>query len=162
MVAGWFLATAFLPRWWAERVAAVADGSLTAGLFAGLTCGAVVTAGSLLALRPAVRRRSSWAARWVWLVVAALIAVPGLTTLGIVLGTDETARTGRQIMDRDAPGFIGATAVGAVLGALGVVALWIALYSRRRRGRELQRLRAELHRHEERERAERERGTGDA
>jgi uncharacterized membrane protein len=144
LVAGWFIATAFLPRWWAQRVGQVADGSFTAGIFAGLTCGVVFTAGPLLVLRLVVRRHARWVWRLVWLVLAALIAVPNLTTLGIVLGTGSAAHAGERTLDVNAPGFRGASLVGAVIGAIAVIVLWVALFSRRRKGRELQRLRTEL------------------
>ena len=146
MVAGWFIATAFLPRWWAQRVADVVDGSASAGLFAGLTCGVVFTAGPLLLLRPVVRRRTSAGARLAWLVAAALLAVPNLATLGIALDADASARDGRRLLDTSAPWFSGSVLAGAVVGVLAVLALWFGLASYRRQARELQRLRAELRR----------------
>jgi MFS family permease len=144
LAAGGLITVAFLPRWWAQRVGQVSDGSFTAGVFSGLTCGVVFTALPLLALRMVVRRRARWGTRLVWLVVAALVASPNLTTLGIVLGSGNAAHAGQRIMDVDAPGFRGATLVGAILGAIGILALWTLLAGRRRRRREVTRLRAEL------------------
>jgi glucan phosphoethanolaminetransferase (alkaline phosphatase superfamily) len=148
LVAGWFIAVSFLPRWWAQRVGQVSDGSFTAGVFSGLTCGVVFTAVPLLLLRPVVRRRARWGTRLTFLVLAALAAVPNLTTLGIVLGSGNAAHAGERIMDVDAPGFRGATLVGAVVGAAAVVVLWVLLWSRRRRRLEVARLREELRRRE--------------
>ena len=146
MVAGWFIATAFLPRWWAQRVADVVDGSASAGLFAGLTCGVVFTAIPLMLLRPLVRRRVRAGARLAWLIAATLVAVPNLATLGIVLGTDTSARDGRHLLDLSAPWFRGAVLAGAVVGVLAVLVLWFALAAYRRQVREVRRLRAELRR----------------
>jgi hypothetical protein len=143
LVAGWFIATAFAPLWWAERVADVADGSLPVGLFAGLACGLVFTAVPLAVLRPVLGRRVGWGARWSLLVLALLVAVPNLITLTIVTGTGEAAHAADLAL-LGAPGFPGATAAGAVLGAVGMLLLWSARYRSRRRRRELQRLRTEL------------------
>lgn len=148
LVAGWFIAVSFLPRWWAQRVGEVSDGSFTAGVFSGLTCGVVFTALPLLLLRPVVRRRVRWGVRLAFLVLAALAAVPNLTTLGIVLGNGSAAHAGERTMDVGAPGFRGATLIGAVIGAVGVIMLWVLLFNRRRRRRELAELRAELRRRE--------------
>lgn len=144
LVAGWFIAVSFLPRWWAQRVSEVSDGSFTAGVFSGLTCGVVFTALPLLLLRPVVRRRTRWGVRLTFLALAALAAVPNLTTLGIVVGNGNAAHAGERIMDVGAPGFRGAVLVGAVLGVLGVGVVWALLFGRRRRQRELETLRAEL------------------
>jgi hypothetical protein len=146
LVAGWFMAVAFMPRWWAQRVGEVSDGSFSAGVFSGLTCGVVFTALPLLLLRLVVRRHARWGSRLVFFVLGALAAVPNLTTLGIVLGSGNAAHAGQRILDVDAPGFRGATLVGAVGGAVGVVLLWALLAGRRRRRTELTRLRDELRR----------------
>jgi hypothetical protein len=135
---------AFLPRWWAHRIGRVADGSLTAGIAAGLTCGVVFTAAALAALRETVRRGRSWRARWWFLALAVLVAVPNLITLGIVIGSGDAAHAGERTLDVDGPGFRGATLVGCILGAIAMVLLWFLLSSRRRQQNEIARLRAEL------------------
>ncbi len=132
-----------LPRWWAHRIGAVADGSITTGVLAGVTCGAVFTAIPLLLLRRVFGRRRTWTARLVWLLVAAIVAVPNLITLMIVIGSGNAAHAGERTMDVDAPGFRGATLVGAVAAAVFVVVLWMMLFGRRRRQRELAALRSE-------------------
>jgi hypothetical protein len=145
LVVGWFIATAFLPRWWAQRVGAVADGGFTAGIFAGLTCGAVLTAIPLALLLLTVRRRARWGARLIYLGLAVLTAWPNLTTLGIVLGSNAAVHAGRRTMDVEAPGFRGATLIGAVIGVLLVIVARVSLFTRRRRSAELVRLRSQLH-----------------
>jgi MFS family permease len=145
-VVGWLVATAFLPRWWAHRIGSVADGSFTAGISAGLVVGAVFTALPLLAVRYMLRRGASWGSRLALLVVAILLAVPNLITLGIVVGTGAGAHAGERTLDVDAPGFRGAALVGAVLGTLLMVALWSLLFGRRRRNRQLAELKGELRR----------------
>jgi hypothetical protein len=135
---------AFLPRWWAHRIGRVADGSLTAGIAAGLTIGFVFTVAALLALREAVRRGRSWPARGWFLALAVLLAVPNLITLGIVMGSGSAAQTGQQTLDVDGPGFRGATLVGCIIGAIAMALVWIMLADRRHQQTEIARLRAEL------------------
>jgi hypothetical protein len=148
LVAGWFIATAFLPLWWAHRVGDVADRSTPTGIFAGLVCGLVFTVIPLVLLRVVVRRGSRWGLRLGSLVLAALAAVPNLITLGIVLGGGSSAGDAEVVMDDGAPGFRGASAVGAVLGVVLVVVVWWALLSRRHRRLELNRLKADARRRE--------------
>jgi MFS family permease len=143
------IAAAFLPRWWAHRIGGVADGSFTAGIAAGLACGVAFTALPLAALRGVVRRHRSWTARFAFLLLAGLLAAPNLITLGIVLGTSKAAHAGERTMDVDAPGFRGATLVGAALGTLLTLLLWSLLAGRRRRMREIARLKDELRQQEE-------------
>lgn len=137
-------AVSVLPRWWAHRVGAVVDGTFSAGIFAGLTCGVVFTAIPLLMLRRVVARHASVVTRVVWLVLAALFAAPNLTTLAIVIGTGNAAHAAERTFDVEAPGFRGATAVGAVIGVVFVVLLWILLAGRRRGRRRLRETEAEL------------------
>ena len=141
---GVLLGITVLPRWWAGRVDGVTDRSLTAGIFAGLTCGVVFTAIPLLLLRGAVARHRGWRARAAWFLAALVFAVPNLITLGIVLGRGESARVASTSMDVDAPGFRWSTGAGAVVGVLLVAGWWTLWASRRRRVREVHRLRAEL------------------
>jgi hypothetical protein len=138
------IGAAFLPRWWAHRIGQVADGSFTAGIASGLACGIAFTALPLAALRGVVKRHRSWSARFAFLLLAGLLAAPNLLTLGIVLGTNRAAHAGQRTMDVDAPGFRGATAVGAVLGMVLIVALWSLIAGRHRRKREIVRLKDEL------------------
>jgi hypothetical protein len=143
-VSGWFAATWFLPRWWAHRIGDVSDGTFTAGVFAGLVCGVAFTLFPLLILRAALRPNASWPGRFAVLVLALLVAVPNLITLGIVLGTNNAAHAAERTFDVEAPGFRGATLAGAVVGALAAVAAWVLLWRGRRRKRQVRELKAEL------------------
>lgn len=148
------LAVTWLPRWWAQRVGGVVDGSIGNGVFAGLTCGVVFTAVPLLFLR----RVFAWhgggvGSRVVWLVLALVVAAPNLTTLGIVLGNGNAAHAGERTLDVEAPAFRTATAVGAGLGALLVAAWWLLLAGRHRRDRQVDRLQAQVRARDEELRA---------
>jgi hypothetical protein len=149
------LAVTWLPRWWAHRVGAVVDGTISAGVFAGLTCGVVFTALPLLMLRRVFGRHGSVASRVVWLVAALLVAGPNLTTLAIVLGNGNAAHAAERTLDVEAPAFRGATLVGAVIGAVLAIAWWGLLAGRRRRRRRVAELEAELERRDQQERATR-------
>ena len=133
---------AFLPRWWAQVIGNAVDGSFAAGAWWGLLVGAVFTVVPVLLLAQAVMTRRSWQVRSAFLVLAVLLAVPNLLTLGIVLGTSAAAHAGERILDVDGPAFRGGTAWGAVIG--GLVALTIVtmgvLY--RRRGARIRELRS--------------------
>jgi len=143
-IGGWFAATRFLPRWWAHRIGDVSDGTFTAGVSAGLVCGLAFTLLPLLVLRGVVRRSASWTARFTLVVLAFLLAVPNLITLGIVLGTNNAAHAAERTFDVEAPGFRGATLAGAVVGGLLAVAFWVLLGWGRRRRRQIADLKARL------------------
>jgi hypothetical protein len=133
---------AFLPRWWAQVIGNAVDGSFTAGAWWGLLIGGVFTLAPVLLLAQAVLTRKSLQVRSGFLMLAVLLAVPNLLTLGIVLGTSAAAHAGERILDVDGPAFRGGTAWGAVIG--GLVALTIVTMSvlYRRRGTQLKQLRA--------------------
>lgn len=143
-VLGWVAATRFLPTWWARQIGDIADGSLTAGIAAGVTCGVVFTLLPLLVLRGTVRRGATWTVRFVYLVLGFLLAVPNLITLGVVAGSGSSAADARQILDVDGQGFRGATLFGVAVGALLAVGLWVMLWRGRRRDRQLADLKARL------------------
>ena len=134
---------AFLPRWWAQVIGNAVDGSFAAGAWWGLLVGAVFTVVPVLLLAQAVMTRRSWQVRSAFLVLAVLLAVPNLLTLGIVLGTSAAAHAGERILDVDGPAVRGGTAWGAVIG--GIVALTIVTMSvlYRRRGARLKELRSQ-------------------
>jgi MFS family permease len=135
-----FLA-AFLPRWWAQRVGDLAEGSFSAGILFGLFFGFAFTLVPLAVLWLALRLVHSWKGRGVAVVVAALLASPNLLTLGISIGTGSGAHAGDRILDVEAPGFRWATFFGALAAAACVAAAWYLVASRRRawgRARRLQ------------------------
>jgi len=140
----YLVAVAVLPRWWAERVGQASAGRFSNGVVIGFLVGAVFTALALLVLGLVFRRRRSWRTRAALVILALLLCVPNLLTLGIVLGGGGAASAGEGTLDREAPGFRGATLVGVVAGVVFMVFIWSLLASRRKRTREVARLKAQL------------------
>ncbi len=136
------LAAAVVPRWWAQRIGAMADGRMLVGTGLGLGIGMLFTAAPLVFLGVAARHLRSIGKALSALVVGLLLALPNLITLAIVMGTGNAAHAGQRILDVEGPGFRGASLIGAIVGA--ILAVWIIylMWSRRRRGRELDRLTA--------------------
>ncbi|MEE2032128.1 hypothetical protein [Rhodococcus chondri] len=166
VVIAYFVLAAFVPRWWAQRIAGLAEGGISRGILWGLVFGVLCTAVPLVLLA------------WTWQVrgwrfhrglqvplsiIALLVAVPNLMTLSIVLGNGNAAHAGERILDVDAPGFRGASLVGAIIGVLVFVLFLVGVARYRKRGRDLRRARGELERQRiederiEEERIERER-----
>lgn len=138
------IGSAFLPRWWAQRVGDQVEGSMVRGIFGGLFYGFVFVVLPLLALRWTFRRRRSWRLV-VWMLgVAVILAAPNLLTLSIVVGSGNAAHAGERILDVEGPGFRYATAAGGLVA----VGLWLwlefVLGSRRRSKRRAEELRQEL------------------
>ena len=144
-VLAWLAAAAFFPRWWAHRIGAVVGGRGATGVVTGLTLGIAFTFLPLVALRIAIRRDRSRRARLILAVLAILLAVPNLLTLWIVLGRSKAAHAGERTLDVEAPDFRWSTLIGVIIGAVLFGAVVFVLRSRRRRGKEIDKLRAELH-----------------
>ncbi len=139
-----YLGAAFLPRWWAHRIAAQTGGSFTAGIALGLFYGAVFIALPLLVLRWAFRRRRSLKV-WTWAVlIAGLLALPNLLTLGIVLGRGGAAHAGERTLDVEAPGFRASTLAGAIAAVVLLLLLEYLVRSRNRSRAHARSLRDEL------------------
>ena len=138
------LGAAFVPRWWSHRIADQAQGNFTAGVSLGLFYGFVFTLAPLLVLRFAFRRRREVQTWGIWTIVALVLALPNLFTLGIVLGSGDAAHAGERTLDVEAPGFRNATLAGAALALLGILALEYLLAGRRRSRRRLEELGEEL------------------
>jgi ABC-type multidrug transport system fused ATPase/permease subunit len=132
---------AFVPRWWAQVVGGLVEGSFSLGAWWGLAIGFVFTALPLAVAWQGVKPHRSWQTRLAVALTALILAVPNVLTLSVVLGGNEAALAGRRIMDVDAPAFRGATGWGAILAVVVVAALIALLASYRRRGRELKRMR---------------------
>ncbi|ASF08752.1 MULTISPECIES: hypothetical protein [Nocardia] len=134
----YFILSAFIPRWWAQRIAEMVNGSFAKGIGWGLVYGGVCTLVPLLLLLFAGRvwrRRAGRFLAGAAVVIAALVAIPNLMTLTIVLGGSNAAHAGQRILDVDAPAFRGATLVGAIVAAviwLAVLALTVSRWWRRR------------------------------
>jgi hypothetical protein len=142
------IAAAYLPGWWAHRVADVAAGNRAAAVLGGLACGAVFSALPLLAGRSAVRPGLRPVARLVRLLEGGLLTVPNLLTLGVATRSGQDGELARAVLDVRAPGFAVSTVIGAPAGIALVVVTWVLLAGRRRRLHELDdlRTRLELHR----------------
>ena len=132
LVAGYFAAAAFIPRWWSHRIGSAANGAFSTGVLLGICFGIVFTVLPLGLLWFTMRRSMRWKTRALWLVLAVILAAPNLMTMGVAIGTGSGAHAGQRTMDVQAPGFRGATAVGALIAALIFVVLVIAY---RRKGR---------------------------
>jgi MFS family permease len=153
LVLGYFFAAAFLPRWWAHRVGSQVGGSFASGVIWGLFYGVIFTAIPLLVARQAIRKRWRWQTR-VGIVVAALVlATPNLMTLGIVFGGGSAAHAGERILDVEGPAFRWATFFGALGGVVVAGVVQYLVSSRRRRGREVKKLRNEVRRRDDETRA---------
>ena len=138
------VASAFLPRWWAQRVADQTDSSIAQGIGVGLFYGFVFTLLPLALLWWGLRHVSRWKTR-LWVVAGAIaLALPNLLTLGIVIGRGNAAHAGERTLDVEAPGFRGAALVGAVVAVSALVALIWLLRSRRRARTRADQLEAEL------------------
>jgi len=126
------VASATVPRWWAQHVGDQVNGSITQGTLLGLFYGFVFTLVPIAILVLVLRWRRTW--RWVVfaLVLAILVALPNLMTLGIVIGRGNAAHAGDRILDVEAPAFRGGTLAGAVLAALMIGFVVYLLVSRDR------------------------------
>lgn len=127
LVAVYFALSAFIPRWWAQRIADMSGhGSFTKGIGSGLALGVLCTGIPLLLALWAFLLRGRRGGKFfagVLTLLAVIIAVPNLMTLTIVLGTSNSAHAGERVLDVEAPGFRGATAIGASIALLVVLAV---------------------------------------
>jgi hypothetical protein len=126
------IASATIPRWWAQRIGDQVDGSIVAGTLVGLFYGFVFTFLPLLVLAAVFRWKRTWRALVMAAAFAILLAIPNLLTLGIVLGTGNAAHAGDRILDVEAPAFRGASLAGALLAAGLILFVGYLLYSRGR------------------------------
>ncbi len=144
LVISWLLGSAVIPRWWAQRMSDLIDGSLVRGSFVGLGVGLVFTFVPLMILRLGLKFRRGPKSIAAFFVAAAVVAAPNLFTLGIVLGSGNAAHAGERILDVDGPGFRGGSLIGAIVGLLvGGWMLWL-MRSRRRNKERARALESEL------------------
>lgn len=147
LVLAWFAAAAVIPRWWAQRVGNVVDGSLTTGALYGLFMGFVFTLVPLLLLLAVIRWRTrdrTWLGWLGWILLVLLLALPNLMTLGIVLGISDAAHAGDRTLDVRGPGFRLWSLIGAILGGLAVFGAIYLVRSRRASRKRATALRDEL------------------
>ncbi|WP_039797258.1 hypothetical protein [Nocardia araoensis] len=137
LVVAYFVLSAFIPRWWAQRVGSMVHGSFAKGIGWGLFFGGFCTVVTLFLLLFAVlvwRRKAGRFLAGAAAVVAVLCAIPNLMTLTIVLGNSSAAHAGERTLDVDAPAFRGAALTGAVIATLlFLVAVALLLLRRWRR-----------------------------
>jgi hypothetical protein len=122
---------AFLPRWWAHRIADQADGSFTSGILLGLFYGFLFTILALVVLYVGLRRSHTWKGRVVTVALALLVAAPNLLTASISVGWGNAAHAGDRTLDVDAPGFRWSTAIGVFVAAALAVLVGYLVQSRR-------------------------------
>lgn len=143
-VVGWFVGSAVLPRWWAQRIGDVVDKRLMFGSLFGVGMGSVFAILPILALRAGWKFRAGWQ-RWIkFVALAVVLAAPNLATLGIVVGNGNAAHAGERIMDVDAPGFRGGSLVGACGGVAATLLMSFLLRSRKRNKKKTAELEAKL------------------
>lgn len=137
-------ASAFLPRWWAQRVADQAGGSFTSGILLGLFYGFLFTLLALGVLALGLGRVRTWRSRAVLVCAALLVAAPNVLTASIVVGPGNAAHAGERILDVEAPGFRWSTGLGVLAAALLAVLFGYLAVSRREARHEARRLTAAL------------------
>jgi hypothetical protein len=134
LVLGGLIASATIPRWWAQQIGEQVGGSIVTGTLVGLFYGFVFTALPLLVLASVARWRRTPRATAVAIGIALVLAIPNLMTLGIVLGTGNAAHAGERTLDVEAPAFRGASLAGALI-ALGMAGFVAFLMVSRKRAR---------------------------
>jgi len=139
-----FLGSAFIPRWWAHAIGGQVNGSIAAGIMIGLFYGFVFTGLPLLILWFTFGHRRPLKHWLIGLLIAVVIALPNLFTLGIILGSGGAAHAGERTLDVDAPGFRGGALAGAIIAVVTVVLLAYVLTSGRHRSRRLDELERKL------------------
>ncbi len=144
LVAAWFIGGAVFPRWWAQRLGDLINGRLFFGTVVGLGLGFVFTVLPIFVIAAGWRWRKGLNRAVLFFVVAAMLALPNLATLGIVIGSGSAAHAGERTLDVEGPGLRGGTLVGAVLGAIVAIGLISLNGSRRRNKRKAAELKAQL------------------
>jgi hypothetical protein len=137
LVVAYFILASFIPRWWAQRIAAMSGhGSFAKGIWSGLGLGFVCTVVPLFLLMAVAgvwRRRGGRFLAGAAAVLALAVSLPNLMTLTIVWGGSNAAHAGERVLDVDAPGFRGASLIGAIVAAaLFGLALFLRIRGRLR------------------------------
>lgn len=144
LVISYLVGAAVVPRWWAQRVGNVIDGSLVAGNTLGFGIGFAFTLAPMFVLYLGWRFKKSWKRALGFMVGAFVVGAPNLMTLGIVVGSGNAAHAGERILDVDGPGFRGGSLVGAIAAVIvGLGLLWL-VGSRRRNKKKASDLKHEL------------------
>ncbi len=138
-----FFVANVLPVWWANLVGSQVDKNLASGVLLGLFYGSVFTFFPLLLIWQIRRPRIGWPWKIALVVLALLLAVPNLITLGIHLGTNAAAHNAQRILGTEATWFGTWTAYGAIIGALAFLALIWGVASYKRKDRQVRQLKTE-------------------
>ncbi len=131
------IASATVPRWWAQRIGDQVDGSITQGTLLGLFYGFVFTLVPIAVVVLILRWRRTWRTVVVALVVAVVFALPNLLTLSITVGRGNAAHAGDRVLDVEAPAFRGGSLAGALLACLLIAFVAYLLITRSRARKEL-------------------------
>jgi hypothetical protein len=140
------LAVTFVPREWAHYLGDRIDGRMSVGTLYGLGLGFFCTLIPLVVARQALRG-FKLGLRLFILLVAAVLALPNLLTLGIVFGSGGGAHAAERTLDVNGPGFRVGTASGAaVAGLVFLMLTWWGLlrWNDKRKIRKLRSLQAEI------------------
>jgi hypothetical protein len=143
-VLAYFVVAAFIPRWWAQRVAHQVDGRFTLGVVWGLFYGGLFTFVAVLVALQARRTLFGWPVKIGLIVLALLLEIPNLMTLGIVIGSSRAAHAGQRILDVEAPAFRSATVAGVIIGALLALGIFVLVTLVRQRGQQVKALQAQI------------------
>jgi energy-coupling factor transporter transmembrane protein EcfT len=136
-------ASATVPRWWAHRVGAQVDGSITQGTLLGLVYGFVFTLLPIVVIVLILRWRRTWKTVIFAAVLAVVLALPNLMTLSIVVGRGNAAHAGDRVLDVEAPAFRGGSLAGAILAVLLLAVVAYLVVSRDRARSSVRRSRKE-------------------
>lgn len=131
------LSAAFLPRWWAQFIGGLVNGSFTAGMAWGVFFGFVFTFVPLTVALSIRYRVFNPKAKIAILVIAFVLATPNWLTLFVTFSDRPSAVAGWQTFNVTAPTFMWSTAIGAIVGA--ALSMWIFTIRivAKRRGRKL-------------------------
>ena len=148
LIITYFILAAMIPRWWSHRVESLADGTFTRGIIWGLFFGVVCTAVPLMlfglaGLNFTKKVRDRPVGRYLaaaFAIGAIIVALPNLMTLAIVAGSGDGAHAGERTLDVSAPGFRGASLVGAIVGVLIFLLVAVLVTQYRRRGKQLRKV----------------------
>ena len=134
LVVALLIASATVPRWWAQRIGDQVDGSITQGTLVGLFYGFVFTLVPIALVVLILRWRRTWKTIAAALFIGIVFALPNLMTLSIVLGRGNGAHAGDRTLDVEAPAFRGGSLGGALLASavLGLIAYLIVSRNRAR------------------------------
>jgi len=136
LVISYLVGAAVVPRWWAQRVGNVIDGSLVAGNTMGFGFGFAFTLLPIFVLYLGWRFKKSWKRALGFIVGAFVVGAPNLMTLGIVVGSGNAAHAGERILDVEGPGFRGGSLVGAIAAVvIGIVLVWLVSSRRRNKNK---------------------------